>query len=420
TAGLFVVLLLTISGCNSQTVFTNNPTKVEQAKQVQPLVQKKVAPNKPTIQPNSQIANITSAKDTAPTTVLPGQKLKVSYIDVSQGDSILIQIPNGKNILIDAGKPEDANTITSYIKKLGIKRLDIVIGSHPHKDHIGSMATIIKTFDIGQVIMPRKASSSQTYIDLMTAIQTKGLKITEAEAGLTLELGPEVNALFLAPTPQKSENSNNENVNNYSAVLKLTYGTNSFLFMADAQDKSENEMLSAGYNLKVDVLKVGQSGSATSNSVPFLAKANPKCAIISVGEHNDYGLPDQITLNNLSKLGSKVFRTDQYGTIVVESDGTIISVYNISSNVITSNDPPNAPVKTPSAIPATRTSTSSPVLPPIPVNPSKQETTLYRAATGNIYHIDGCKLLPKSKTPISLAEVKTKGYTPCKACNPPQ
>lgn len=284
--GIFLVMMLLISGCASTPTATSGLTKSDQS-----------------------------------TKVVLGQKLKVSYIDVGQADSILIQVPNGKKVLIDAGNNEDANTITSYLKKQGVGKLDIVIATHPHEDHIGSMDTVINTFDVGQVVMPRKDATTQTYKHLITAIRNKGLKITEAKAGLKLDLGPEVIALLLAPN-----STDYEDVNNYSAVLKLSYGTNTFLFEGDAEEQSENEMLKAGYSLKTDVLKVGHHGSNTSSTTAFLAKVSPKYAIISVGEGNTYGHPAQTTINKLVNIGAKVYRTDQFGTIVVESDGSKISV----------------------------------------------------------------------------------------------
>lgn len=198
------------------------------------------------------------APENKPTT---GPKLKVHYIDVGQADSILIQTPGGKNMLVDAGNNEDANTIVSYLQSQGVQRLNVVIGTHPHEDHIGSLDTIITTFDIGQVVMPKVQANTRTYKDVITAIANKGLKITEAKAGLLLDLGPGVRAQLLAPNE-----TNYKDLNNYSAVLKLTYGKNVFLFTGDAQDISENEILNAGDDLKADVLKVGHHGTQFKHS----------------------------------------------------------------------------------------------------------------------------------------------------------
>lgn len=254
------------------------------------------------------------------------QTLKVTFLDVGQADSILIQIPNGKNIMIDAGNNEDAEMITSYLKKQGIRRLDVVIGTHPHEDHIGSLDKVIQTFDIGQVIMPKVTTNTQTYKEVLTAIQDKGLKIKEAKAGLKLELGsmdaasPQISAEILAPKSSKYED-----MNNYSAVLRLVYGQNTFLFTGDAEEVSENELLASSSSLKADVLKVGHHGSNSSTTPEFLKKVSPKYAVISVGKDNTYGHPASSTLNRLKNAGVRVYRTDELGMIVAESNGTEIT-----------------------------------------------------------------------------------------------
>lgn len=397
-AGIFLALLLILSGCSNNAVpATTIPANVDTQKQTSD-----------------------SVKDTAPTTVVPGQKLKVSYIDVGQADSILIQIPNGKNVLIDAGNNGDANTITSYLKKQNVSKLDIVIATHPHEDHIGSMDKVINTFDIGQVIMPRKDSTTQTYKDMIMAIQNKGLKITEAKAGLKLDLGSEVNALLLAPN-----STIYEDVNNYSAVLKLSYGNNTFLFEGDAQEQSENEMLNAGYNLKADVLKVGHHGSNTSSSSAFLSKVQPKYAIISVGKGNSYGHPANVTIDKLNSLGAKVFRTDLSGTIVAESDGTNVTINTIATEVqprAPSTTVSTSPAPTPavSVAPSPTPTTPAVVTPTPPPKQTNQEVTVYITRTGKKYHRDGCRYLSRSKIPISLSDAESEGYGPCSVCNPPQ
>jgi len=261
--------------------------------------------------------------------------LKVSFIDVGQADSELIQLPNGKNVLIDAGNNEDADTITSYLNSQGVSNLDIVIATHPHEDHIGAMDTVINEFDIGQVIMPKKDTTTQTYFDLIAAIQNKGLGITEAKAGLTLNLGAEVSAQLVAPN-----STGYEDINNYSAVLKLTYGANSFLFEGDADELSENEMINSGYNIDSDVLKVGHHGSATSSTSAFLAKATPEYAIISVGKDNSYGHPTQEAMNRLVAVGANIYRSDEVGTIVATSDGSTITIDKSPSSVEPVTPPP--------------------------------------------------------------------------------
>lgn len=258
------------------------------------------------------------------------QSLKVTYLDVGQADSILIQIPNGKNLLIDAGNNEDADFIISYLKSLGIRRLDTVIGTHPHEDHIGSLDKVIQTFEIGEVLMPKVTSNTQTFKEVLMAIQDKGLTIREAKAGLKLDLGEKTNtagtqliAEVIAP-----QSSKYVDMNNYSIVLRLVYGQTAFLFTGDAEDISEREMLSSSYSLKADVLKIGHHGSASSTTQEFLQRVSPKYAVIQVGRDNTYGHPAVTLLNRLEKMGIEVHRTDISGTIIAESDGTKIIFKN--------------------------------------------------------------------------------------------
>jgi competence protein ComEC len=239
--------------------------------------------------------------------------LLVHYIDVGQADSILIQV-NNKNMLIDAGNRGDADAIVSYLQKQGVKKLDYVIATHPHEDHIGSMSDVIKKFPITEFYAPKKTSTTKTFENMINALN--GKKIITSKAGVELNLGENIKAEFLAPNNDKYEE-----VNNFSAVLKLTYGDNKFLFMGDAENLSEGEILASSVDVSADVIKVGHHGSSTSSSKEFLDKVSPKIAIISVGKGNDYGHPHKETLEEFKKRGYTVYRTDIDGTIILQSDG---------------------------------------------------------------------------------------------------
>lgn len=245
--------------------------------------------------------------------------MKVSYIDVGQGDSILVQV-NGKNLLIDAGPNESTDKLMSYLSKQNIKKLDFIVATHPHEDHVGAMDTVIKKYDIGEFYAPKKMATTKTFENMVNALKSKNIKINAATAGVSLDLGENVKCEMVAPN-----GTNYENLNNYSAVIKITYGNSKFLFMGDAEKLSEKEILNKNYDISSDVLKLGHHGSSSSSSKAFLDKVSPKIAIISCGKNNDYGHPHKETLEEMKKRNIQVYRTDIDGSIVLVSDGKKIS-----------------------------------------------------------------------------------------------
>lgn len=252
------------------------------------------------------------------------RETQIYYLDVGQGDSELIRLKTGENILIDAGTPETAKELADYIENLGVKKIDYLIATHPHADHIGGMAQIVSRFPIGKIYMPKIPDSqiptTETYEKLLTAIDQKGLKITAGKAGITvLDSGGE-KLEILAPNSAKYGG-----LNSYSVVTLLTSGEKRFLFTGDAESDSEKEMTAKGYNLRCDVLKCGHHGSSTSTSAAFLKAVCPSAAVISCGVDNDYGHPDKEVVARLQKAGVTIYRTDRQKTILAECDGKTIS-----------------------------------------------------------------------------------------------
>ncbi len=245
----------------------------------------------------------------------PGQ-LTVHFIDVGQADSILVQTPEGKNMLIDAGSNKTGRDVVSYLKNTGIEYLDVVIGTHPHEDHIGGLDIVIDTFDIGKIYMPRVSHNTETFKDVIISIKNKGLKISPAYTGTKIDLDPKLDVSVLAPVSEEYQE-----LNNYSVVVKLKYENTSFLFTGDAEYISEKEMLERKLELKANVLKIGHHGSKTSTSPEFLEAVKPDYAVISVGKDNDYGHPSGEVLKMLEENGIEVLRTDLSGTIIIKSDG---------------------------------------------------------------------------------------------------
>lgn len=261
------------------------------------------------------------AGSSAPASV---KETQVYFLDVGQGDCELIRLKNGETILIDSGTGETSAQLTAYIKDLGISRIDTLIATHPHEDHIGGMAQVVRSFSIGQIYMPKIADAqvptTTVYEKLLTAIQQKGLKINTARGGTTVFSSGDESMQVFAPNSNKYSG-----LNSYSVAVKLVSGQKSFLFTGDAEADSEKEMIAKGYDLKSDVFKCGHHGSSTSNSAAFLKAVSPSAAVISCGVNNDYGHPHKEVLSRLQKVGTTVYRTDLQGTILARCDGKSIT-----------------------------------------------------------------------------------------------
>ncbi len=242
--------------------------------------------------------------------------LRVYYLDVGQADSILV-IDKDKTMLIDAGTNEAGNTVVNFLKEKGITRIDYLVGTHPHEDHIGGLDDVINNFEIGTIYMPKMQTTTKTYEDVLDAIANKSLQVTTPAVGDTFKL-TNANCTIMAVDTNDTE----DNLNLSSIVIRMTYGGNSFLFMGDAEEEVE---ASRSWQ-PTDVLKVGHHGSKTSSSQTFVNQIMPAYAIIQVGKDNSYNLPNQETIDKLQAVGTKVYRTDEDGNILVISDGSNIQV----------------------------------------------------------------------------------------------
>jgi beta-lactamase superfamily II metal-dependent hydrolase len=320
----------------------------------------------------------------------------------------------------------------------GISVLDAVIATHPHEDHIGGLNTIIKGLTVQSVYLPNATTTTVAFKDFIDAVNASGATRIQAQSGVTLDVAG-LSGTFLAPAGNQYTD-----LNHYSAVLRLTYGDTSFLFTGDAESISENEMLKAGNNLSADVLKIGHHGSDSSTTADFLKAVSPSIAVISVGQGNSYGHPAQNTLDKLAASGVTVYRTDEAGTVVIQSDGKSITVNGVAVSVQPNAPPVDPETEKPStsttvqnntASPATSTAPTVPVVQqpksPVIVQPESPavvqpapdgsgDTIVYITKTGEKYHRDGCRSLAKSKIEITLGHAKQRGYTPCSICKPPQ
>lgn len=241
-------------------------------------------------------------------------ELKVHFLNIGEADSILIE-QNNEYMLIDAGNEENEEFIKKYLDLIGVKEFKYVVATHPHNNHIGSMDYIVNTYNIENLYFPSATTTTKAYSNFISAVNSKNIKLTSPKVGETFNLG-QAKCTILAPNSLKYED-----LNNYSIVVKIEFGNNSFLFDGDAEKESENEMLLNNLDLKADVIKIGNSGSKSATAKEFLNEVNPKYAIISVGSGNEYGYPHKETLDKLISKNIEVYRTDINGTIVAISDG---------------------------------------------------------------------------------------------------
>jgi len=332
-------------------------------------------------------------------------ELRVHFIDVGQADSILVQLPDGQNMLVDAGNNDDGQTIVDYIKKQGVKRLDYVVATHPHEDHIGGMDTVIQSFPVGKVYAPKVTNNTKTFEDFLLAVKARGLKITPAKGPMAVLNNQNGLAIsFVAPIGDSYDD-----LNDWSVVTKIQYGKTSFLLTGDAEFQSESEMLlQSPTQLKADVLKVGHHGSRYSTTSAFLKAVSPMYAVISVGSDNDYGHPHQETLKALDGAKVKVYRTDLNGTVIAASNGQTIMFSTLKNTV-----QPRAP-DAPKVTAATNAGKVSPAVPPVQGQYIGNENS-------KKFHRPTCSTLPAPQNRVYFKtrdEAVRAGYAACKVCKP--
>ncbi len=249
------------------------------------------------------------------------KELKIHFLDVGQADSTLIELPNDHIMLIDGGNNNDSDMIIEYLNEKDIKKIDYLIGTHPHEDHIGGLDDIIDSLEIGKIYLPGVVHTTKTFEDLLISIKRKGKKIITAKAGVNIVNEEQLKLYFLSPIKEEY----NE-LNHYSTVIKLEYQENSFLFTGDAEVINEEDIIKEYSDIsKVDVLKVAHHGSSSSTSNNFLDITEPDYGIISVGKDNQYGHPSSTVIKRLNDKDIKIYRTDLQGTIILSSNGVKIS-----------------------------------------------------------------------------------------------
>jgi len=247
------------------------------------------------------------------------ENLTVHFIDVGQGDSILLEY-NGKTMLVDAGERDQGSVVTAYLQDQSVSSIDYVVATHPHSDHIGGMGEVLNSFQVGYFIDSGFPHTSKTYENMLTTINEKDIPFEVAEKGEEIEFDPAVDIEVFNPESEYSDE-----LNENSVVLKVSYGEVSFLLMGDAGLETEEKLMSAGSDLDSDILKVGHHASRSGSGEAFISSVSPDVSIIEVGAGNDYGHPHAEILERLQKA-SKVYRTDLDGSIIVTTDGSTYTI----------------------------------------------------------------------------------------------
>lgn len=350
-----------------------------------------------------------SAADTSET--MQKGEMKVHFLDVGQGLSILVQSED-KNLIYDGGDRKTSSFVVSYLKKQNVKKLDYLISSHYDADHMAGLIGCLKAFDVSHVISSDYKHTSKLYKSFVKAVKADGLKMEHPSVGTTFTFGSGSFEILAPSTIEKNGSNNN------SVAIKLINGDNSFVFTGDAEHASEAAMCNTGIDLECDVLVPGHHGSATATSWEFLQKTVPEYAVISCGTDNKYGHPDKDTMDKLESMDIQVYRTDKQGTVTVTSDGKNLKWSADPCNDYTPGD------KEDTGTVASESGASN----QSEVNSVKAETTqntedtttdmVWISATGSKYHrINNCgRMNPDTAKQVTREEAVSMGLDPCKKC----
>ena len=249
-------------------------------------------------------------------------RLEVHFLSVGQGDCAIV-LCDGESMVIDGGPRGASQYVYSYVHDtLRLSHIDYIVSTHPHLDHVGGLASVLNAAPVDLILTPLTEWNSKAFNSMLKYAELQGTPLVVPREGDTLQLGNAV-ITILHCWPEAVQQSR---TNDSSIVLRIDFGSTSFLFTGDAEDWSEYMMIDSRVNLKADVLKVSHHGSGTASTEEFLKAVQPEYAVISVGKNNEYGHPHRNVLDRLSSIGASVLRTDELGTIIIESDGENITL----------------------------------------------------------------------------------------------
>jgi beta-lactamase superfamily II metal-dependent hydrolase len=256
---------------------------------------------------------------------LAGPLLEVHFLDVGQGDSMYVRTPGGKHYLIDTGPRSARKKIIPYLRYLKVEKLDGIFITHSHMDHMGALLYILKEFPVGKFYYPGYFHTSATNKKVAALLEQTKTEVHEMKRGDSVELDSGVTATALHP-PTEGWEPFDDDLNNFSLVLRLTYGDVDFLLTGDSETKSEKEILKAKMVVRSEFLKIGHHGSKTATSEEFLDSVFPLYAVVSAGVNNSFGHPQAEVLKLLRDRDITILRTDESGTFGVYTDGKRIMI----------------------------------------------------------------------------------------------
>ena len=355
------------------------------------------------------------------TLVLPGSAvtakadgqgdMAVHFIDVGQGLAILVQ-SGGENLLYDGGNRSHADEVVQYLKNQQVETINYMISSHYDEDHLGGLVKCLDNFEVDHVLGSDYVHTSDLFNTFMNTATAHAIIVEYPSVGDTYEFGT---GSFTVMAPDGISQNSNDN----SVVIRLVNGNNSFMFMGDAEETSEQDMISTGMNLDCDVLSLGHHGSASSTSWDLLEAASPSWAVISCGLNNSYGHPAAETMGKLSDMDIPVFRTDDQGTVIALSDGNTISWNQEPCNDYTSGSEKQSTDS--SADQSERDTNDAAATESYAAETDTSDTQgrmVWISATGSKYHsIPDCgNMNPDKAMQETESQALSQGYEACKKC----
>lgn len=346
--------------------------------------------------------------------------MRATFIDVGQGDSTLVELPDGKIMLVDAGEASSSQGVLDALEAAEVDEIDYLVATHPHADHIGGMRAVLDAYEVDEVWMPDADDATETYEGFLDAVDAEGCPVQEAVAGEEIvddDAGYAVD--ILAP----AVGVDSDDLNRHSAIVRVRYGDTSLLVTGDA-DAAQVAEASPGH---VDVLRASHHGSETGTNAEVMSATTPAFVILSYAEGNSYGHPDQSVLDAVAAAGATVYSTAANGDVTCSFDGESVAVETERDGLITAGVSAEERARREAEVQAqaeaearAQAEAQAQAQSQQQQQTAPQEQTVMIAPTGSKYHRPGCRTLSRSKslTEMPESQARAQGYEPCKVCKP--